>query len=148
MDYAYSILTRCFWFNLIIFAVILMLLIFAIRGAHSTKQGVRAIIIGIVLVAFLAVILVPCGMDFIGHNIIEENAVYRNYDKSKSNSGLLGMHSVMLETEGGRVLKLATAPSSLADFPIGSFRVVAYYTENSKLLLHMEIVETALDTSS
>lgn len=140
MEHAYDVLGKCFLLYLLFAAATLILLIFAIKGAQSNQQGIRAIVIGIVLLVFLIVLVIPCGIDFLGHNIVQIRATYRNYDNSKGNSGISGMHSVILETGNGETVKLTTVPSSASDFPVGSFDVVAYYSQRSKLLLYIEIL--------
>ena len=140
MEHAYDVLGKCFLLYLLFAAAILMLLIFTMKGAQSNQQGMRAIVIGIVLLAFLIVLVIPCGIDFLGHNIVQNHAIYRNYDNSKGNSGILGMHSVILETGDGETVKLTTVPSFAGDFPVRSFDVVAYYSQRSKLLLYIEVL--------
>ena len=140
MEHAYDVLGKCFLLYLLFAATILMLLIFTMKGAQSNQQGIRAIVIGIVLLAFLIVLVIPCGIDFLGHHIVQNHAIYRNYDNSKGNSGILGMHSVILETGDGETVKLTPVPSFAGDFPVGSFDVVAYYSQRSKLLLYIEVL--------
>lgn len=141
MDEAIKVLEEHLWIGVFFSVVLLYLCIIFVKNAKDSVQGLRAILVGICLIAILSIWVVPCGLDFATKSIIQTSGTYRNVDMSKSNSGLAGIHSVTLETENNCTINLTTPIfSSNINFPTGTYEVVAYYSQRSKILLLIEIV--------
>ena len=137
----YSILLKCFLSTCALFSAMLIVSVLSVKKAHNADQGIYAIGVGIITIAILIRLVLPCGIDYFGGNVIQTVGTYQNADISKSRSGRLGVHSVKLKTDNGEVLVLRTPIFSEDDsFPIGVYEVVAYYAPMSKILLRIDIL--------
>ncbi len=143
MDVAVEALDRMFLYLLIAFAVLGGVFTLSVVDATKSKKApVFMFALGACLLISVFAFLIPFLKDYGGKQIVVQEGVYVNAigDISKSSSGILGMHSVSL-TADGEEIALTTIPHSDNAFPQGEYLVRAYYTENSKWLLHIEILQ-------
>ncbi len=79
--------------------------------------------------------------DCLGGNISTAQGIYKNPlgAVSKSPSSMIGMDSVTL-IQDAQEFHLTTYPFNEDRFPAGSYEVIAYYTQKSEFLLHIEII--------
>ncbi len=122
----------------VIMVATIILCVFASRKKDS--MAIFAIAIGAFLIIYCATSIVPLVKDYAANNVVQVEGIYINSlgDKSKSASSALGEYAVTLETADGNIA-LTTVPFSKDIFPTGTYSVTAWYTENSKRLLYIEI---------
>lgn len=141
MSYALDALDRMLILMLIEFGILTVIFILSILHAtKSSKTPVLMFAIGIFLIVSIFASFVPFVKDYSSKEIVVQEGMYINVleDISKSSSGILGINSVTLTTDDGKV-NLTTIPHSDDEFPQGEFSVTAYYTKNSKWLLYIEV---------
>lgn len=134
MSYALDALDRMLVIMLIGFGILTVVFILSIwQATKSAKPPVLMFAIGIFLIVSIFTSLIPFVKDYSNKEIVVQEGTYINAlaDISKSSSGILGINSVTLMTDDGKV-KLTTVPHSDDEFPQGEFSVTAYYTKNSK----------------
>lgn len=110
--------------------------------AHSERVGLITIGLIVVLIALLIHSVIPFVSDILQNRILISEGNYTNIlgSDSKSSSSISGMYSIELVT-GPEALHLTIAPWCYDRFLKGNFRVNAYYTERSGLLLYIEILD-------
>lgn len=141
MESALFVLERCFWVYAAIDLIFLLGFFFSIKSAMNSNGAFRTIALGICFVAILVSVVIPCGMDCCKNNVIQVRGIYRNADVSKSHSGLMGIQSVILEVDDGNTIHLTTPIfSSAKKFPIGEYEVVAYYSQKTRILLCIDVI--------
>ena len=143
MDIINRLMNRTFLFYI---ATILTCIIVMILGVVGSRKRDAMAFIAIASACALVVIcitsFVPFMKDYFANDVIETDAVYINTlgDISKSHSTNIGMNSVVLDTDAGRI-SVTTIPFSKDLFPTGKYHVTAWYTKRSAWLVYVEVLE-------
>ena len=129
------------------YLVLLIILIgMSILCFFMVKKKASMMIYGIALAIWAVVILttsfLPFAVDCSNSDIEVVECVYINSvrEESKSPSSIMGIYSVKLLIDD-QTIDVSTVPLSKSYFPTGEYMVKAYYTENSKDLLCIEVIE-------
>lgn len=143
--YLQTIMNRVLQYHLIsaviLISVTVLCVLFVIK--HKDRRAEKIGIISIALVVLLCiqifVFIIPFTKDYLGNAIIAVEGRYIN-NRSEAAEYNLGVYGVTIITTTD-TLTLTTAPlHDQNDFPEGEFHVIAYYGENSKTLLCIEII--------
>lgn len=110
---------------------------------NSGAMGILVCIMCVLLCAILIRTIIPFSLDYFHNDICEIQGVYENKVGSNSTSGSsgLGFYAVRITTYDQDMLDLTTIPLVHDCFPTGVYHVKAYYTQRSRMLVYIEILE-------
>lgn len=110
---------------------------------NSEAMGVLVCILCVLLCAILIRTIIPFSLDYFGNDLCEIQGKYENKVGNNSTSGSsgLGFYAVRITTDDQDILDLTTIPLAQDYFPTGVYYVKAYYTQRSRMLVYIEILE-------
>lgn len=126
--------------SILIFVTTLCVLFVIKHNDHrAEKIGIISIVLAILICIKIFVSIIPFTKDYLGNAIISVECRYINNHPEEARYNL-GIYGVTIITSKD-TLTLTTAPlHNQGDFPKGEFNAIAYYAENSKTLLCIEII--------
>ena len=129
--------------------ILIGIIIIGIRYVLHNKQnsqamGVLVCILSILLCVILTRNIVPFALDYFGNDLCEVYGVYENKVGGDSTSGSsgLGFYAVRITINEKNTLDLTTVPLAQDYFPVGTYSVKAYYTQRSRMLVYIEILDS------
>ena len=115
---------------------------------NSEAMGVLVCIWCVLFCVILIKNVIPFSLDYLGHDVCEIQGIYENNVGSDSTSGSsgLGFYAVTITNDDQEKLDLTTIPLAQDIFPVGVYPVKAYYTQRSRMLVYIEILEDGIQT--
>lgn len=109
---------------------------------NSEAMGVLTCILCLLVCMVLFRSTIPFAIDYFNHDICKIRGQYENKVGSNSTSGSsgLGFYAVSITNSAERI-DLTTVPLAQNIFPEGVYQVEAYFTQRSKMLVYIEILE-------
>lgn len=127
-------------FVLIFVTTLCVLFVIKHNDHRAEKMGIISIVLIILICIKIFVSVIPFTKDYLENAIIAVECRYINNHPEEAVDNL-GIYGVTIITSKD-TWKLTTAPlHNQSDFPRGEFDVTAYYAENSKTLLYIEIYD-------
>lgn len=146
-----ALLRQTLIFYIVEIGVIGLLIVGGIRYVihnkpNSEAMGVLVCILCVVLCAILIKSVIPFSLDYLSNDLCEVQGIYENNVGNNSTSGSsgLGFYAVRITTYDQNVLDLTTIPLVYDYFPVGVYPVKAYYTQRSRMLVYIEILEDGI----
>lgn len=141
MKYAQVAMNQMLAYYIGIIITILVVIVLSFFGKKSAKTYPFGIALCIILV-FQINLFVPFLRDYVKNEIVVQECEYENSTAGRKNthSRLIGLKSVTLNIENEEVM-LTTVPGHKDIFVEGKHYVRAYYLAESKILLHIEMLE-------